>query len=366
LSFVKHSPCLHFEYREVIKLRIIRKILLIPSSSPLKSLIEQSQRHYSQILFLEKHEFVVKSFFASYQSSNIAQTSNIERPLARRYKTLDSFIHRHQLHFQTPTEATMKFLAVVAVLLACCHTQAAITRPDQVLAKLNEIEEKVFDYQGELKHNVTQFRAMTSLLINDMYNYTLGVIESSVEEISASDIVIRAELEAETQSACITNLNNFIDQIIELSGYAISNCIIVSDNTTFAETKTYFQFLDEFEQRVNTLAQLIVNALIGRNVFTQSDEIIARVEELFDAKVSEYDDELDELLNKINEWYLQWIGEVTSVEACFGSIGTSIHAGIGAVKAQLPICRIFGGRGARSLSAVPLNAKDFFPQLKLE
>lgn len=251
-----------------------------------------------------------------------------------------------------------KVFIVLASLLAA--SQAAITRPDEVLAQLDALEETVFGYQAAVQQKIRVFRSSNGESTGDYYNKTLNIVEANIRTISASDVDIRTTLTAQTQSACIINLVNFLDQIIELSGYAISNCIEVKDNNTSISNVDFTAILDSFEGDVNVLAQIIVNALIGRNIFTQGDEILARVQEQLDAKTAEFDTVLASLTGKSNEITSSIDKEITDLNTCFDDINESIQSAIFTVQSQLPVCNKFGGRGARSFLPRPA---DFFPQL---
>lgn len=251
-----------------------------------------------------------------------------------------------------------KLFIVFASFLAA--SQAAITRPDEVLDQLDALEETVFGYQAAVQQKIRVFRSSSGELTGDYYNKTLNIVEANIRTISASDIDIRATLSAQTQSACIINLVNFIDQIIELSGYAVSNCIEVKDNNTSIGNVDFTAVLDSFEGDVNVLAQIIVNALIGRNIFTQGSEILARVQEQLDAKTAEFDAILASLTEKSNGFTASINGEITNLNVCFEDINSSIQSAIFTIQSQLPVCNKFGGRGARSFLPRPA---DFFPQL---
>ena len=110
----------------------------------------------------------------------------------------------------------MKFFNVFLIFASIAmSTQAVITRPDEVLVQLNALEGNVFNYQATVQAAIKKYRSSGSKSTSDYLNKTLNIIENNIQEISASDVDIRATLANETQSACILNLENFIDQIIE-------------------------------------------------------------------------------------------------------------------------------------------------------
>lgn len=257
----------------------------------------------------------------------------------------------------------MKFLTVLAAVFASAMmtSEAVVTKPDAVLAQLDTLETEVFGYQAEVQAQIKTLRDASGSAIAEYYNRTLVTIKKNIQEIAVSDVAVSAALDAEVQTACITNLKNFIEQILELSGYATSNCIEIKEDTTAVIPADYLTKLDALEKDVNILAQIFINALIGRNIFTESDAIVERVGVQLEEKKAEYLAILAELSETSKGFSTNLDSDTATLDTCFNEIDSSISSGIDVVQAQLPVCTKFGARGARSAS-LP-NPKDFFPQL---
>jgi uncharacterized phage infection (PIP) family protein YhgE len=254
---------------------------------------------------------------------------------------------------------TFNALFLMASVLVVA-TNAAITKPERVLEQIDEIKSAIATYQTSVQDEIGAFRKASSKRTVDFYHETLNSVETSIKQISATDDDIRAKLNAETQGACITNLNNYVDSIIELSGYAISDCLEVDDVTTVNMTAEFTAALDAFEREVNFLSEIAINALIGRNVFTQGDKIVARIQEQLSAKTADYTEKLNTLLEKAKE--LQGVSsqDSSTLDTCTKAAGESVSSGTNFVDSQLQVCARFGSRGARSVLPDP---KRFFPQL---
>lgn len=250
------------------------------------------------------------------------------------------------------------FVAVALSLLAA--SDAAITRPDQVLAQLDAVEEDIFGYQTTILDQINTLRTESGGKTADHYNQTLTVIEENIQAISDSDTGIRTNLGAQTPGACITNLQNFLDQLIELSGYAISNCV-EDDNSTTDATAELMALLDQVEREAGILPQSIIDALIGRNIFTEGDAIIARINELFVEHKTVIETLVAEATAQIAELGTSADSGVATLTSCFGDIVTSVNGGISMLEVQIATCSKFGGRAPRSFLPDPI---DFFPQLK--
>lgn len=251
---------------------------------------------------------------------------------------------------------------IFVIALAAIHLQAVITRPDEVLAKLEEAEANVFEHQAEIKISLTGIRTEVAEAVNENYNTTLTIITDNVKSVSVSDGTIRETLSAEPVGPCITNLNNFLDQIIEMSGYYISNCIIITDNATINLNDEFWSLLESHENEVNTFANIVITALVGRNIFTESEAIIARIEELVSNKLESFEGYVTDLKEKSAQVGESWSKEIVALEVCFADISSRINAAIGLIEAQLPACRSFNTRGSRSAVQL-LNPISFFPPL---
>lgn len=256
------------------------------------------------------------------------------------------------------------FIATIFLASVLAGSQAVITRPDEVLAKINELEGEVFNYQSEVQEKIKSFRVSNGELTGEYYNKTLNIVEENIKSISVSDSDIRKSLAAQKQTSCIFNLVNFIDQIVELSGYAISNCIELKETGVLSVNNEFRELLDSFERDVDILSQIIINALIGRNIFTEGTAIIERVQEQLKTKTAEFDAVLTALNGQSTGVSDSWNTEISSLATCFADINDSLKSGVESIEAQIPVCIKFSGRGARSAPVLPFRPTDFFPQLK--
>lgn len=190
----------------------------------------------------------------------------------------------------------------------------------------------------------------------------MNIIEKNIKEIAASDLTTRSSLEAETKSTCIANLLAFLDQVLELSGYAISNCIELENSATTNASIEFIAALESVGKEASVLGEIIIKALTSRNVFTQGDEIIARVEELLGEEKKTLDAELADLAVKSRGIVEAWETSFKTLQACYTEINVSVNDGLSIIASQLPVCKKFGGRGARSAFTLP-DPADLFPQL---
>lgn len=255
----------------------------------------------------------------------------------------------------------MKFFAVVLASMFVA-SNAAIQRPDQVLADIEAAEQEVETYQSSLQARIRDIRAGGASISAEFITKANLVIKNNIRAISVSDSEVRTALAAVAPSACITSLESFADDIIELSGYATSNCIEIKDNNSTTKTVDVSTLLDEFEREVNSLGLIPINAFIGRNIFTNGSEIIAKIIAELAAKKVQFDATLENLLAQSGGVSNEFQAKLEKLKTCFVDINASVASAIGVVQAQIPVCVRFSSRGGRAL--FPFKAAAFFPQLE--
>lgn len=254
----------------------------------------------------------------------------------------------------------MKSLSLICLLLVGKFV-SAIFRPDEIIPRLEQAEQSVKDYHASALEQFATLRKSADQLSSDYFNRALTTITDNIKSVSTADTNVRAELNAETQAVCIVNLQDGVDRLIENGGYAISNCIELKDVNSLNVSADLYEAFDRFERQVNVLPQIVFNALIGRNVFTDLDAIIARIQEQLTERQSTFDATFTTIADLIAAFTAAWNSENDFVKSCYDDVDVSMLSGTSAVQASIPICVKFSGRGARFAG---INADDFFPQLR--
>lgn len=252
-------------------------------------------------------------------------------------------------------------------MFAVCtvSVNSAISYPAVVFQKLREIGDLVANYKifkeedASLGRFVEIFQQMNPLIAKDVFNETVEVITQNIEKLAALDSSIRNVLLAEKQNSCILSLLTFLDQITTQSGFLVSNCIEITDPAVFHKTSEYYNNLKETIKQIEKLPLVMFNPFVGRNVFTQSDEIAARIQELYDIELSDDQETLDGLLEKINIFALAWHNEYFSIKSCLGEVEGNLKDAHAAIQAQLLQCKAFGGKTGRSFQKT-LDFADYF------
>lgn len=217
------------------------------------------------------------------------------------------------------------------------------------MTQLNGWKTTVLEYRKSILGLTGEYRINISSQVDDYFGKTLDIVDSSVKIIYDSDIKTRSLLSTQTQSACIVNLNNFLNSIIEFSGYAISNCISNSDVITLPAFKSMLALLDLRERELFLIPQIVTSSLNLQNIFTSSKLILSRIKRLFDASKIKFEGPYKAELNaKLEEVASIYLHEIQNLQSCFNTIDFSVDSAIANVKAQLEACQKFGFIGAKA------------------
>jgi hypothetical protein len=128
---------------------------------------------------------------------------------------------------------------------------------------------------------------------------------------------------------------------------------------TLPAFKSIFALLDAREREFSLLPQIVTSSLNMQNIFTSSKLIFARIQRLFDASKTKFEDPYKtELTAKLEEVTSIYLKEINSLQNCFDSIDSSVDSAIANVKMQLETCQKFGLIGAKV--APQLDISNYF------
>lgn len=246
----------------------------------------------------------------------------------------------------------MKILlfSVVVLVFASSQSQSVtIIRPGDILSTLEKVKAAIFGYstyvEGEtsLGYFLPLFRQINQIILLDNFNYTLASVFQSVEQLYNTGAAVQTTLAAEKQTACMVNLGALVSQTIEQSGYAVSDCVTLTNTDVLATTQTYFDDISASEAEVNDFPVFLINAFIGRNVFIQPDhdDLIQRLGS-YSATLEAFQTSFDRILAESNDFALGWSNQTFTIAACLSDIQTSMQSTFTLVQSQIPTCRKFG------------------------
>lgn len=226
---------------------------------------------------------------------------------------------------------------------------------NEMINKISDIQSQIVTVRGNYLNSIIELRQQVySNELNNESDY-VDLIKLAIETIQEVDTATRVILANEIPSSCIDNLLKFLDDIEELSGIAISNCVEVNSVT---EAIKIFNSLNSFEFELNGLIQVILKEIINKNPLTQPLAVTAQQYENFQEEAGKLSEKLTPVSENINK-----LGnsDIINKKECFDAIITTMISAINSISKQLSICRNFSSRGARI--GITLNAHDFFPEI---
>lgn len=245
---------------------------------------------------------------------------------------------------------TVLFILAVLLVTTFVESQAIITRPDAVLEKLIELKELVFDYKiyrdgdTSLAYFLPLMRKMNPLILRGTFNYTIQAVKNAAEIIAKSDAAALEILAVENQNSCIKSLAAQINLQTEMSGFYSSDCLNIYNWNIFNITEDWLTDMETSGKEVDSFPQILINAFIGRNAFTQPDDIIARLQETYDGNMATYLETFSRLMTKDNQFALGWHQEAFAIEDCLNELQADLESFYSGITAQIPICRKYSGK----------------------
>lgn len=237
----------------------------------------------------------------------------------------------------------MKFPGIYIVFIIAAFvlsTDAVIN----VLNQLSKFNNEVRVYRNEVLSAIESLRIVSEIEYVDYFKRNLKVIQDNIKKVSSSDIEIRDRLESEIQNSCIDNLMNNLNQLVEMSGYQISNCVHNKYIDTDVNIVEITPILQSVEAEINQLGIVAINGLIKRNIFTDYDEIVAYVKNHISTKKIEIDAIFIDIAAKFLKSSEEWELEFANMKVCFDGVNDSIKSGSKVVESQIPICSKFYGQ----------------------
>lgn len=243
------------------------------------------------------------------------------------------------------------FTFTVLAMFSLANGQTTtIIRPAPLIEEVNEIVTEILNSAQlpstgppTLAYMLPKLYEMNGIVLKDAFNYTLASFVSTVQQLGTSDAPTRALIASKKQNACFKNLLSFLDSFIEMSGYSVASCFQLYNPSVLNSTDLYYQDLAAMGTAVNDIQAMLLSPFIGRNPFTQPDEIIADYKAQQSATLDGRAADLARLMEEINEFTLGWQSESISIVTCLGTIFDDVSANYAMVQVQIPKCTAFKG-----------------------
>lgn len=230
-----------------------------------------------------------------------------------------------------------------------------VTQPDHFLDQIDALDKEITDYYSSVRTQLFDMNATFERIEDEAFLKNKNLITFQIRNMSATVNEIKSTLATHNQSTCIVELSHSLDQIIELSGYAFSNCFLTVNGTMADFPHLVLQ--QSIDEQTLKLFDIFWNALNERNVFTEAESIISDAQEKLKTLKEEITDILFQVKVSFDAYMNDWNDGIVRMQECFSDIDTSIRSATNTVKANIPVC------SSKDVS-VKIDPRIFFLQIE--
>jgi hypothetical protein len=231
---------------------------------------------------------------------------------------------------------------IFSLLISINFCSSILIRPDEVLAKFQELRDKSLGVFGNSSNDFAEIRTTFQRdILRENYLYYFGVFTNETLKISNADKELVDTIATETPNVCFDNLRGIINRTTEFYGYEAANCI-KSRNFTIVGS----DLVNEAGQ--NLTYPYLLLAFVGRNLFTEPQSIIDRLNEIYEESSSSGSTNLDTIradLEDFDRAYKSGIQEF--FVTCYNDVNTKIKNEFSTVVEKITTCKNFGARPPR-------------------
>lgn len=254
-------------------------------------------------------------------------------------------------------QINMQFKIFLTIVLFASSSMGQSTDVNGALSVLAELRQNISNSQVDLWSQLSVLRTGLSGQLSTFYTNASTLIDEKVKSISTSDAVIRLTLAefSNQQLRCVIDATNFVDQTIQYSGYEVSNCVEKAQIAIDSESEDALSANGNFsaiEAKINILPRIIVDALIGRNIYTQFNEIETFASDNFASSVAEIEADLAEF-EVSSELPTSWQTILSDLSSCFDMTRMAVNDGLSMIANRvIPSCQQFS-KNPRARSSPP-------------
>lgn len=223
-------------------------------------------------------------------------------------------------------------LLFVSLIISDCE----VVRPNEVLNELDAVKAEMLLYQAKILNRLKTFNDLNVDVRNKYLTNMLGSIQGSVKFISSLDSDARALFATEAEGPCKTNLVNLVDLTVAIISNSMTSCIESGIDGSILVWSP--GILDSLGKDLNNLLRIIIKTYIGRNIFTEGNQILIIVQELFEAKKIEFEAILGEIQRISEQLSISLDGRFESLVSCFAEVEEKARSGMAD---QISVCSNF-------------------------
>jgi hypothetical protein len=218
-----------------------------------------------------------------------------------------------------------------------------IIAPEELFTDAWDYQARLKELQADINAQLTAVRTAVSSVLKSSSSATLTQIEANSNKLLEQDGPARDQIFSKDlpSTACITNLKVVLNGITEFTGFGSSNCVTAYDTSVRGALDTAYALLQKFEGSFGDVQQIVTRSFIGKNAFTQSDDIRARFNEQFSKRTSEW-----EKIRPDTEAFVRTLESNiavfnTALGECFAAIQVKVAPAYSVLTSEIATCRAF-------------------------
>jgi hypothetical protein len=249
----------------------------------------------------------------------------------------------------------MKFtVGVLLSMIAAIHGAAiesemfaapitpAIIAPVELFTNAWKYQEQLTGLQTEINEQLTAIRTAVSTVLKSSSEATLTQIEANANKILAQDEPARdAIFTISPSTVCVNNLKTIINGITEFTGFGSSNCVTLYDKSVQGALNTAYALLQKYEGSFGDVQQIVVRSFIGKNAFTNGDDIEARFAEQFQKRSNEWAAIRPDVENFVKTLDSNIAVFNNVLGNCFKNIQDNVAPAYGLLQSEIATCAAF-------------------------
>lgn len=238
-----------------------------------------------------------------------------------------------------------KLLKILLPIMASVLTAHCLSKNfNEALENLNSLRELVYEDQECYWEKTSYLRSIINKELSLFYNHVMDKLKPRAEWISEADRPIHNILSLENQELqCFKDASRFIDQTMDFSGYQVSNCISnLQDSIDQGSVDRMIDatMLSLIDLKVSNLSNVLVDVMIGRNIYRQFNEIELLVVERYGIRNDEISKDLENF--RTVEYPKSWEILVDTMCTCLEGTLQSVKNALSYIEASvIESCRNF-------------------------
>lgn len=244
----------------------------------------------------------------------------------------------------------MKFSVAILLSLVAVINGVAFDTSEKKIILTEKLFTQAFNYQNllttlqkDMNEAFDGIHTSMSKVLGDTSTQTLKQIQKNANQIIQLYSPTYAEIHKASlpDSDCIKNIIARLNETTDFTGYRSSNCMADFDKSLQTRLGLTFEFLQPFNGLRGDVQRTVVEAFIGLNVYTQSNELEKKFVDAynnFSRDWSERQPNIEPFISSLNK---DISGFSKTLESCFQNIQKEVAPVFGSFKSDVIACEKF-------------------------